>query len=455
MLRRLPRSRLAFSLVEFLLVITIIAILIGLLLPAVQSARESASKTRCQNNIKQLALAVHQFHETRRLLPPYNGTMPVNGNTQIVGSSTAVYGSWFVHLLPYVEQEALWQEISGQVSQFGNTWGVVTAPATGTLVSPAVPAVPPTYDTTDLTWKPPVPPSYTQGLTSSSTQSYNGYTITVTTPVPDPGSNIPGHWVNSADQTVNPPVLIPGTPAQPAVWAPPSSGPRNGYVGVYHSAIQRQQFRLLQCDSDPSPDSCNQVTRGMVYAASAQPWGSTNYLANWNALTNGDGSLGYKAPPQSFNRITDGLANTVLFAEGYAWCDGKGRTALMAWHVAPIGYGGVHNFGLTYGLSDYSVQQTGGAPVTVNAPYGAPNPGLTSPPLVFPLQIRPLPLSASQCGGGGVHCCNNLTVQTGHNAMNVALADGSVRSLSGSISLDTWRRLLLPRDNEVIDNGDW
>ncbi len=64
------RSRLAFTLVELLVVIAIIGILVGLLLPAVQAAREAARRMSCQNNLKQLGLAMHNFESANRKLPP-------------------------------------------------------------------------------------------------------------------------------------------------------------------------------------------------------------------------------------------------------------------------------------------------------------------------------------------------------------------------------------------------
>ncbi|MDR1268104.1 MAG: DUF1559 domain-containing protein [Planctomycetaceae bacterium] len=96
-------SPFGFTLVELLVVIAIIGVLIALLLPAVQAAREAARMTQCRNHLKQLGLAVHNFHETGDTLPPYS-----------VGNA---YPSVFCVLYPFLEQQALYQEI---VSRTGN-----------------------------------------------------------------------------------------------------------------------------------------------------------------------------------------------------------------------------------------------------------------------------------------------------------------------------------------------
>jgi len=455
--QELRHKRAGFSLIELLVVIAIIAVLIGLLLPAVQQVREAANRTRCLSNMKQLATAVQAFHLEHGSLPTYNGVFPaVGANTLASANTKAIYGGWFVHLMPFVEQGNLYDRINDDVTQRSNTLGTVSYPATGTLV-PAVATRHAPQDTTGHTYIPgkaAMPATYKQWdaikqVVSVPTLKANGYTIYVDqfqpAKFPDPGTGIAAvaaRWVPPLPPRV---VIAQGNAAY---YVPANSGPVIGHIGVMTPEISSQSFTILQCPSDPSSGTDPQSNvKGRVYTGTTAPWGSTNYLANWQAFTNGDATKGYTAPPRSLDQISDGSSNTIFFAEAYAWCDGRGRTAFFPWHPT---HGGVHNFGLTYALTNNTVE-AGEQSSLVTSPNGAPNP--TSDTFNLGFQVQPLAKAFANCPAGR-ECCSNLTVQTGHQVLCVAMGDGSVRTISRTLQPDTWRQAVQPSDGETL-GSDW
>jgi len=131
--------RRGFTLIELLVVIAIIAVLIALLLPAVQAAREAARRSQCVNNMKQLGIAMHNYHDVVGSFPTsfWRNTRNIQGNTAVDGTNRH---SWFSMILPYIEQPAVYNAMNFSMGCGGPINSTAAMTPINVLMCPSDPA---------------------------------------------------------------------------------------------------------------------------------------------------------------------------------------------------------------------------------------------------------------------------------------------------------------------------
>ena len=185
------RLRGGFTLIELLVVIAIIAILIALLVPAVQKVREAATRTQCENNIKQVALATHSYHDAYNILPEQKGIQE---------------SSWMYKILPYIEQEAMYNAAKTDPQMYNTPVTVFICPSDPRGLEGAS--------------------SLQFGVTKYAMTSYLGVAGKNSADFPDNGSI--GCWFSNGPRSVRLKEIIDGTSNTIIIGERPPGGGGNG-----------------------------------------------------------------------------------------------------------------------------------------------------------------------------------------------------------------------------------
>jgi prepilin-type N-terminal cleavage/methylation domain-containing protein len=418
------RVRPAFTLMELLAVIAIIAVLIGLLLPAVQKVREAAARTQCSNNLKQIGLAVHDYASA------FQDALPALSSDLARPRYGAYNGGILFTLLPYLEQQALYQ-------------GALNSVVTST---------PPLIPGFQAPWAAPIPPS-TVAIYALADGTYNA----------SASPNLPVH---------------------------------------------SQPLKIYQCPSDativngfPSDQDTTQLTVPAIL-----PWAASSYSANYQVFgaVNNLGAPAFGnvcAPLFNAGNLPDGSSNTILFGEQFAACFGTvagnvesagnlwaspgigdylpvqyqptpwglvigkniPKTVGQLW--SPVFANSNTSFGFAQSAAPVPFASTNytGSVYLYNTQFGDP-PGATGSPAPGYSQITTFgPPAYPLCSfwdappqtNIAASACDKSRLQSFHTAgVLVGMGDGSVRSVSGTVSWKTWYAAINPADGIPL-GSDW
>jgi prepilin-type N-terminal cleavage/methylation domain-containing protein len=422
MLRRLSRQ--GFTLIELLVVIAIIAILIGLLLPAVQKVREAAARTQCANNIKQLVLAVHNCNDTYSRLPPALGTFPPGSQNVYTATAPTVpsnFGNSFFFLLPFIEANTIYKASAGVIGAIPGSANTVFAPATGG------------------------PGANWAGFNSQFSQ-------------PIKTMQCPSDPSNPQQGYVSDPVLV-GIAGSTSCDLPTKSG----YFTVWGTSSYAFNTQIvLGVDQNPGDGGPGGRPATVPTNATGPTYSSGG---TWHAgfgWYNGSGA-GLDSGATLARSFPDGLSNTVMMAEKYAQCN----NAIFAppsfdggnyWAYSSVGSGNDPSqiSGFTAGLNtgvlpDSSPLYPGIATTFWDQP---PSPLAFIPGGMISVGPASKPLFSPQPYTGPQSQCDPRVASTAHPNMQTGMADGSVRGVSSGVSGNTWWAALTPNGGETL-GADW
>ncbi|WP_437192744.1 DUF1559 family PulG-like putative transporter [Planctomicrobium sp. SH527] len=328
-----------FTLIELLVVIAIIAILVALLLPAVQQAREAARRSQCKNNMKQIGLALHNYHDVYNLLPAGSLGPTVHQTSGIKNSI-----NWRVSILPYLEQSTVYNQLNFSAS-------------------------------------------FAAGRTAAD--AYQGNRVLsglVVDAFRCPSSALPTFPTDYTNRD-----------GENILFYNPGQG-----MGIHYIAI-----------SGAAPNFSWTQTTGYVDCG-----------GGWSCST---GAMPVNMS-FGFSRLTDGLSNTILIAEQSGLVDGEDLTSNY--------YGGWHGARRLYDINSPSCQ-SGGTRDSWQA-------GVTC--------VRWLPNSSMiHKASSGRPYNNNTILNSFHTGgIHVVLGDGSVRFVSDNVDFQTFKKLAMKDDGQVI-----